>query len=117
VTVTTALHRRSNLHVVPSPAAPSPLIERAVELDVLRSSVARLESGASGVVVLEAPAGLGKTYEIRSRRFRINHRSQRRRVWRDDHIFTQAAFEAQARHAKIRVLVGEIQIASVVSRF
>ncbi|MDA0166546.1 AAA family ATPase [Solirubrobacter ginsenosidimutans] len=60
--MTTALSpRRSNLHVVPSPSAPSPLIERAVELDVLRSSVARLESGASGVVVLEAPAGLGKT--------------------------------------------------------
>ena len=61
VTVTTALPRRSNLHVVPSPPAPSPLIERAVELDVLRSSVDRLASGGSGVVVLEAPAGLGKT--------------------------------------------------------
>ena len=61
MTVTTALSRRSNLHVVPSLPAPSPLIERAVELDVLRSSVDRLASGGSGVVVLEAPAGLGKT--------------------------------------------------------
>ena len=62
MSVTTALSpRRSNLHVVPSPVAPSPLIERAVELDVLRSSVARLASGGSGVVVLEAAAGLGKT--------------------------------------------------------
>ena len=59
MTVTTALPRRSNLHVVPLPTAPSPLIERAVELDVLRSSVDRLAAGGSGVVVLEAPAGLG----------------------------------------------------------
>src|SRR5690349_2442434 len=45
------------LHLVESPAAPSPLIERSAELDALRAAV----RGGGGVVVLEAPAGLGKT--------------------------------------------------------
>src|ERR1700754_1570606 len=53
--------RRSNLHIVESPSAPSTLIERAVELEVLRAAVRRLAGGGSGVVVLEAAAGLGKT--------------------------------------------------------
>jgi DNA-binding CsgD family transcriptional regulator len=37
------------------------LIERALELDVLRAAVTRLVSGVGGIVVLAAPAGLGKT--------------------------------------------------------
>jgi len=45
------------LHLVESPTTPSPLIERAVELDALRAAV----RGGGGVVVLEAAAGLGKT--------------------------------------------------------
>jgi len=45
------------LHLVESPTIPSPLIERAVELDALRAAV----RGGGGVVVLEAAAGLGKT--------------------------------------------------------
>jgi DNA-binding CsgD family transcriptional regulator len=39
----------------------TPLIERAVELDVLGAAVAGLRRGTGGVVVLDAPAGLGKT--------------------------------------------------------
>ena len=39
----------------------TPLIERAVELDVLNGAVTRLLGGEGGVVVLEAGAGLGKT--------------------------------------------------------
>jgi DNA-binding CsgD family transcriptional regulator len=46
-----------NLHLVESPAAPSPLIERAPELRALGAAV----RAGSGVVVLEAAAGLGKT--------------------------------------------------------
>src|SRR4051794_28667945 len=46
-----------NLHIVESPIAPAPLIERTVELDALRAAVC----AGSGVVVLEAAAGLGKT--------------------------------------------------------
>ena len=42
-------------------AEPAPLIERGLELDVLGGAVARLAGGTGGVVVLEAPAGLGKT--------------------------------------------------------
>ena len=53
--------RRSSLRIVSSPPAPSPLIERAVELEVLRAAVDRLAAGGSGVVMVEAPAGLGKT--------------------------------------------------------
>src|SRR4051812_1756711 len=45
------------LHLVEPLTTPSPLIERALELDALRAAV----RGGSGVVVLEAAAGLGKT--------------------------------------------------------
>jgi ATP/maltotriose-dependent transcriptional regulator MalT len=55
----------SHLHVVASePAATpddAPLIERAVELGRLAGAVRRLAEGEGGVVVLDAPAGLGKT--------------------------------------------------------
>ena len=37
------------------------LIERALELDVLGNAVTRLAGGEGGIVVLAAPAGLGKT--------------------------------------------------------
>ena len=55
-----------HLHVVPShraaPAgAPAPLIERAHELEALDAGVARVAGGTGGVVVVAAPAGLGKT--------------------------------------------------------
>ncbi len=56
-----ALPRRSNLHIVEPVHTPSRLIERAVELEVLRAASGRLAAGGSGVVVLEAAAGLGKT--------------------------------------------------------
>jgi hypothetical protein len=46
-----------NLHLVEAPVAPAPLIERSLELDALRAAV----RGGSGVVVIEAAAGLGKT--------------------------------------------------------
>jgi DNA-binding CsgD family transcriptional regulator len=53
-----------HLHVIgPQPAiAPeAQLIERALELDVLRGAVTRLAGGAGGIVVFTAPAGLGKS--------------------------------------------------------
>ena len=55
----------SHLHVVaPQPATSpdhAPLIERAVEIEVLGEAVRCLTEGDGGVVVLDAPAGLGKT--------------------------------------------------------
>ncbi len=55
----------SHLRVVASQPATTPddapLIERAVELGVLAGAVRRLADGEGGVVVLDAPAGLGKT--------------------------------------------------------
>jgi DNA-binding CsgD family transcriptional regulator len=55
----------SHLHVVASEPATTPddapLIERRVELGALAGAVRRLASGTGGVVVLDAPAGLGKT--------------------------------------------------------
>src|SRR3954463_7579085 len=39
----------------------APLIERAVEIEVLDGVVRSLAEGEGGVVVLDAPAGLGKT--------------------------------------------------------
>ncbi len=54
-----------HLHVVgaePVTASETPpLIERAVELWVLSGAVRRVAAGNGGVVVLEAPAGLGKS--------------------------------------------------------
>jgi DNA-binding CsgD family transcriptional regulator len=37
------------------------LIERAAELEVIERAVARVAGGTGGIVVLEAPAGMGKT--------------------------------------------------------
>jgi DNA-binding CsgD family transcriptional regulator len=55
----------SHLHVVATqPVTTSdaaPLIERAVEIEVLDGVVRSLAEGEGGVVVLDAPAGLGKT--------------------------------------------------------
>src|SRR4051794_41815525 len=45
------------LHIVGTTAVPPPLIERGVELDALRAAV----RAGSGVVILEAAAGLGKS--------------------------------------------------------
>jgi len=59
--VTSALARKSNLHLVDTGSAPAPLIERAVEVDALGAAVRCLAGGSGGVVVLEAAAGLGKT--------------------------------------------------------
>ena len=67
--------------------------------------------------IAAARAGLGETCEVLRRRLRVDHRRQRRRVRGDDHIFAQPAFEPEARHAKIRVLVGQLEIARVVGRF
>src|SRR4051812_37454755 len=55
---------KPHLHIVGSELAtstPQPLIERDVELGVLGNAVRRLAGGGSGVVVLEAAPGLGKT--------------------------------------------------------
>jgi DNA-binding CsgD family transcriptional regulator len=55
----------SHLHVVATQSVTAsdaaPLIERAVEIEVLDGVVRSLAEGAGGVVVLDAPAGLGKT--------------------------------------------------------
>src|SRR5689334_9616430 len=56
----TVIRALPRLHIAPDPAT-APLIERAVELEVLSAAVRRLACGGSGVVLLEAPAGLGKT--------------------------------------------------------
>ena len=57
--------RRSNLRLATEAPSSSPvratLIERAVELEVLAAAVRRLADGGGGVVVLEAPAGMGKS--------------------------------------------------------
>src|SRR3954452_21705788 len=55
----------SHLHVVATQSVTAsdaaPLIERAVEIEVLDGVVRSLAEGEGGVVVLDAPAGLGKT--------------------------------------------------------
>jgi DNA-binding CsgD family transcriptional regulator len=50
-----------HLEPAPDPAAAGPLFERTAELDALAAAVSRLADGRGAVVMLEAPAGLGKT--------------------------------------------------------
>jgi len=55
-----------HLHVIgsevsPATTADAPLIERAVELWVMRAALTRAQEGDGGVIVLDAAAGLGKT--------------------------------------------------------
>src|SRR5690348_3415533 len=59
------IHALPRLHLAADPS-PAPLIERDVELEVLSAAVRRLAGGGSGVVVLETPAGLGKTALLES---------------------------------------------------
>jgi DNA-binding CsgD family transcriptional regulator len=54
--------RVRHLRVIGSePPRPTRLVEREVELELLAGSVARLARGCGGVVMLEAPAGYGKS--------------------------------------------------------
>ena len=58
----------------------------------------------------------GERGEVPRRRDRVDHRGERGRVGGHHQVLAQAALEAEARHAEVRVLVGEIQIADVVGR-
>ena len=62
-------------------------------------------------------AGPRELAEVAGRRRGIDHRGQRRRVGRDHQIVTEPALEAEPGHAEARVLVGEVEIAHVVSGF
>ena len=67
--------------------------------------------------ITSARAGVAQSREVLGCRLRIDHCRQRRRVRGDDHVFTQAPFEAQTRDAEIGVLISKIQVARVVGRF
>ncbi len=62
-------------------------------------------------------AHTGKARIVLHRRLRIDHGCQTRCVRGDDEILTQAAFEPEARHAEVGILIGEFQIARAIRRF
>src|SRR5207245_7995320 len=78
---------------------------------------------AAGVIerlkeaVSTARANRNESREIERRATRINHRGQGGCIRRDHRVLAQATFESQARHAEVRILVGELHVARVVSRF
>lgn len=53
------------MDVARDPAAPSVFIGRDAELDILSTQLARAAAGASPVMVIEGPAGIGKTALVR----------------------------------------------------
>ena len=67
--------------------------------------------------VSAAAALLRDTFQILHGERRIDHRGQCGGVGCDDQILTQSAFQPQTRHAETRILVGEIDVAGVESRF
>ena len=81
-----------------------------------------LRQAARGVIqrlveAVTAPrADRRQTRKIACRGMRLDHSSERGGVRRDHRVFAEAAFEAQARHAEVRILVGELQIARVIGR-
>ena len=58
-----------------------------------------------------------QSFEIRGRGRGIDHGRQAGRIRRDDAIFAQSAFQSEARHAKIGILIGQFQIAGIVGGF
>ncbi len=49
--------------------------------------------------------------------FGIDHHGKGRRVRRDHDVFAQAPLQPQTRHAEVRILIGELQIARIVGGF
>src|SRR3954452_10710206 len=47
----------------------------------------------------------------------IDHRCERRRVWRNYHVFCKTALQSEARDAEVRILISELQVACVVGGF
>ena len=47
----------------------------------------------------------------------IDHRRERRRVWRNHHVFCKTALQSEARDAEVRILISELQVACVVGGF
>ena len=58
----------------------------------------------------------GQRRVVGERRLAVDHRGEPGGVGRDHLVLGQAALEAQARHAEVRVLIGELEIARVVRR-
>ena len=62
-------------------------------------------------------AGPCQTFQVADRRLRVDHRGKRCRIRRDDEVFAQTAFETEARHAEVRVLISQLEIAGAIRRF
>ncbi len=67
--------------------------------------------------VRAASTRFGEFFEVMRRRRGVDHRGKGRGVGRDDDVFAQASLESQARHTEARVLIGQIEVAGVESRF
>ncbi len=63
-----------------------------------------------------APARVEARRSCAARPRGVDHRGQRRGVGRDDQVLGEPALEAEAGHAEVRVLVGQLEVARVVGR-
>ena len=64
--------------------------------------------------IATACARRGEPGEIARRGLRIDHRCKAGSVGRNHHVLAQAAFETEAGHAEVRVLIGQLEVARVV---
>ena len=85
--------------VLPSGSADRRVVERFVE------------------AVAAARAGCREALEVARSRLRIDHGRERGGIGRDDGVLAQAALQAEAGHAEVRILIGELQVARVVGGF
>ena len=67
--------------------------------------------------IAAARAHLREPGEVARRGRRLDHRRERRRIRRHDDVLAEAALQPQPRHAEIRVLVCQFQVAGVVGGF
>ena len=64
--------------------------------------------------IATARAERGEAREILRRGLRIDHGREPGGVGSDDNVLAEAALQAQAGHAEVRILVGELEVAGVV---
>ena len=64
--------------------------------------------------VSSTPSGLSEAPETLYRLHRIDHRGEGSGIRRDNHILTEASFEAQTRHTKTGILIRQVEIARMI---
>ena len=126
--------RRAHRRLVVKPSAHDSVQQHVGDRDDRHALVVRHEGAhdravrsgghaAAGVVdrlvvaIAAERAGRGQPVEIDHRLRRFDHGRQGRCIRRDDGVRAESPLQAESRHAEVRVLVGEFEVAGVVSGF